>query len=110
MAQQAGKWAGKNILADIAGTPRIDFEYEDKGIMAMINRKAAVVEIGPERHELHGRMAATAWLGVHTTLMSGVRPKVDAFMEWVWSRFSQDRGPQLLDRSDVPRIDWGDDK
>jgi NADH:ubiquinone reductase (H+-translocating) len=36
VAQQSGRWAGRNILADIEGQPRTAFHYRDKGIMAMI--------------------------------------------------------------------------
>ena len=102
VAQQAGLCAARNILADIAGQPRTAFQYHDKGIMAMITRSAAVVEIGPKRHELDGWLAAVAWRGVHVSLLSGIRNKVDAFVKWTWSYFSEDRGPQLLDRSETP--------
>jgi NADH dehydrogenase len=109
VAQQGGYWAAKNILADVAGQPRTPFQYDDKGIMAMITRSAAVVEIGEKRHELHGPVAATMWLGVHASLMTGVRNKVEAFIQWTWSYFTRDRGSQLLDRTDVPKIDWNED-
>ena len=36
VALQAGRWAAKNIVADIDGKPRQPFHYKDKGIMAMI--------------------------------------------------------------------------
>jgi NADH:quinone reductase (non-electrogenic) len=41
--------------------------------------------------------------------MTGVRTRVEAFIDWSWDYFSKSRGPQILDRSDVARIDWGDD-
>ena len=109
VAQQGGYWAAKNILADAAGKPRTPFQYDDKGIMAMITRSAAVVEIGEKRHELHGHVAAAMWLGVHASLMTGVRNKIEAFIQWTWSYFTRDRGPQLLDRTDIPRIDWSEE-
>jgi NADH dehydrogenase len=61
VAQQAGQWAAQNILVDIAGKPRTAFRYNDKGFMSMITRTAAVLEIGEQRHELHGFLAAAAW-------------------------------------------------
>ena len=109
VALQAGQSAAKNIRADIAGKPRAEFDYHDKGIMAMIGRNAAVAEMGKHRHELHGAIAFAAWLGVHAWLMSGVRQRVDAFISWGWDYFSKTRGPQVLNRSDEARIDWGDD-
>ena len=109
VALQAGRWAAKNIRADLDGKPRTEFHYHDKGIMAMIGRNAAVAEVGKHRHELHGAIAFAAWLGVHVVLMSGVRQRVDAFVSWAWDYFTKSRGPQVLDRSDVARIDWDDD-
>ena len=56
-----------------------------------------------------GVVGFAAWLGVHSLLMTGVRNRIDAFVEWGWDYFSTTRGPQVLDRSDAARIDWGDD-
>ena len=77
--------------------------------MAMIGRGAAIAEVGEHRHELHGAIAFSAWLGVHATLMTGVRNRVDAFINWGWDYFTKSRGPQVLDRAEEVRIDWGED-
>ena len=106
---RAASWAADNLLADRAGKPRKPFHYHDKGIMAMIGRGAAIAEVGAHRHELHGVIAFSAWLGVHAALMTGVRNRIDAFVDWGWDYFSGARGPQVLDRSDAARIDWEDD-
>jgi NADH dehydrogenase len=106
VAQQCGVWTANNILAEIAGKPRTAFHYHDKGIMAMIGRDAAVAEIGKKRHELDGPIAFAAWLGVHALLMSGVRERVEAFIDWAWNYFSKTRPIQVLDRGDENRIDW----
>jgi NADH:ubiquinone reductase (H+-translocating) len=109
VALQSGTWAAENILADVAGKPRKPFHYRDKGIMAMIGRGAAIAEVGPHRHELHGAIAFSAWLGVHALLMTGVRNRVDAFITWGWDYFTKARGPQVLDRADAAQIDWDED-
>src|SRR5262249_31597758 len=106
VAQQCGQWTARNILAEIAGEERTPFQYHDKGIMAMIGRDAAVAELGRKRHELDGPIAFAAWLGVHALLMSGVRQRIEAFIDWSWSYFSRSRPIQVLDRSDASRIDW----
>jgi NADH dehydrogenase len=109
VAQQSGAWAAGNILAGLRGEPRKRFDYKDKGIMAMIGRGAAVAEVGKHRHELHGSVAFAAWLGVHAALMSGVRNRIEAFVDWGWDYFSDTRGPQILDqRSASAHIDWDD--
>jgi NADH:quinone reductase (non-electrogenic) len=82
VAQQAGDWAAGNIIADLAGAGRQPLHYRDKGIMAMIGRKAAVAEIGPHRHELAGRFAFAAWLGVHAQLMADAGAEMRAFLAW----------------------------
>ena len=110
VALQSGQWTARNILADAAGKPRRPFHYKDKGIMAMIGHNSAVAEMGAGRHEVHGSVAFLMWLGVHATLMTGVRPKVDAFMDWAWDYFSPTRTSQPLDRSGAPRIDWSEGK
>jgi NADH dehydrogenase len=109
VALQSGVWAAENILADAAGKPRKAFHYHDKGIMAMIGRGAAIAEVGAHRHELHGAIAFSAWLGVHATLMTGVRNRVDAFIAWGWDYFTKSRGPQVLDRAEIAKIDWDED-
>ena len=108
VAQQCGVWTANNILAEIAGKPRTAFHYHDKGIMAMIGRDAAVAEIGSKRHELEGPIAFAAWLGVHLLLMSGVRERIEAFIDWAWDYFSKTRPVQVLNRSNENRIDWGE--
>ena len=109
VALQSGVAAADNIVADFHGRARKPFHYHDKGIMAMIGRGAAIAEVGAHRHELHGVIAFSAWLGVHAALMTGVRNRIDAFVDWGWDYFSKERGPQVLDRSDAARIDWGED-
>ena len=105
VAVQAGRCAADNILADIAGRPRGAFRYRDKGIMAMIGRNAAVVEIGKRRRELHGVVAFGTWLAVHAWLLSGFRERATAVWAWGWDYFTRDRAPSII-APDASRIDW----
>jgi NADH dehydrogenase len=109
VALQSGQAAAKNILAEFEGKPRKDFSYKDKGIMAMIGRKAAIAEMGKNHHEVHGQLAHMAWLGVHMTLMTGTRDKIEAIIDWSWDRFSKTGGPHVLDRGAAAEINWEDD-
>jgi NADH dehydrogenase len=106
VAQQSGKWAGHNIVAVLKGEPPVPFDYLDKGIMAMIGRNAAVAEVGPRRHEVHGRIAFAAWLGVHAELLSSMGQRVNAFVDWGWDYFSKKRPEYLADRPNASAIDW----
>jgi NADH dehydrogenase len=114
VAQQSGAWAARNILGDLDGTGRESFHYRDKGIMAMIGRKAAVAEIGPHRHELHGRLAFAAWLGVHAELLANAGAELKAFVAWAEEFYFRPhhRSAELLDPAQVelPRIHWQDGK
>jgi NADH:ubiquinone reductase (H+-translocating) len=109
VALQSGKTAADNILADFEDKPRTAFAYRDKGIMAMIGRGAAIAEVGKNHHEVHGQLAHMAWLGVHASLMTGTRDKIEAIIDWGWDRFTKTGGPHVLDRGDAAKIDWDDD-
>ena len=109
VALQSGHWAADNILADFEGKPRKPFVYHDKGIMAMIGRGAAIAEVGKRHHEIHGQLAHMAWLGVHASLMTGTKAKIEAFVDWAWDGFSKTGGPHVLDRGDAAEIDWDED-
>jgi NADH:ubiquinone reductase (H+-translocating) len=109
VALQSGKTAADNILAEFAGKPRKPFAYRDKGIMAMIGRGAAVAEVGKNHHEVHGQLAHMAWMGVHASLMTGTRDKIEAIIDWSWDRFTKTGGPHVLDRGDAAEINWDDD-
>ncbi|MEV0460217.1 NAD(P)/FAD-dependent oxidoreductase [Catellatospora methionotrophica] len=110
VAQQSGRWAADNIIAQVGGKPPHPFHYRDKGIMAMIGTKAAIAEIGPHRHELHGRFAFVAWLGVHLELLGEVDAELKAYIAWAQEFYLRPhhRSAALLDpsRIDTPRIDW----
>jgi NADH dehydrogenase len=99
----------QNILSDIAGKPRDSFQYLDKGIRAMIGRNSAVAEVGEHRHELQWTIAFAACLGVHATLLTSTRVKIEAFIEGAWDYLGGARGDAVLDRSEELKIDWNDD-
>ena len=110
VALQTGDRAAANILADIEDQGRQSFHYHDKGIMAMIGRKAAVAEVGEHRHEMKGRLAFAAWLGVHAELLANTRAELGAFLSWANDFYVRPhhRSAELLDPAtiDTPRIDW----
>ncbi|SEC59672.1 NADH dehydrogenase [Paramicrobacterium humi] len=97
VAQQSGKWAAKNIIADLQGLPRTPFGYVDKGYMAMIGRGAAVAEIGRRRIRMKGFFAYMAWLLVHVALLSGTRQKVGAVVSWTQNYLTNNRSHVVLD-------------
>jgi NADH dehydrogenase len=59
-------------------------------------------------YELEGPIGFAAWIGVRALLMSGVRERVEAFVDWLGT-ISAGRGRFKLDRADVSHIVWGKD-
>lgn len=108
VAQQAGRWAARNIVRERDGQPRKPFVYKDKGIMAMIGRNAAVAEVGRHRHQVEGPLAFAAWLGVHAMLLSGVHSKTDAFLTWAWDYFDRDHAATVEASTSPQRLAWAD--
>jgi NADH:quinone reductase (non-electrogenic) len=108
VALQSGGAAAKTIQSLIKGSTPKPFSYLDKGTMAMIGRGAAVAQV--HGVELHGKLAFTAWLGVHAALMTGGSNRVEAFRSWAIDYFGKERAPEALDRSGTPRMVWDDDE
>jgi NADH dehydrogenase len=99
-AQQAGRWAARNIASQLHGGPTRPFEYVDKGYMAMIGRGAAVAELGRRRRLVHGPIAFAAWLAVHLVLLSGPRQRISALVSWAEDYLSHSRSHVVLGRAD----------
>ncbi|WP_167042646.1 NAD(P)/FAD-dependent oxidoreductase [Salinibacterium sp. ZJ454] len=91
VAQQSGKWAARNIYADLTGGAREPFKYVDKGYMAMVGRGAAVAELGKKHTQLQGPFAFIAWLAVHVVLLSGNRQRIRALFSWFENYLSHTR-------------------
>jgi NADH dehydrogenase len=106
VALQAGTSCADSILARIDGERAPSFRYHDKGIMAMIGRRAAIAEVGAHHHELHGAIAFGAWLGVHAWLLNTTRTRIDAFISWAWDWFTHSRSTAYIGEPDRARIDW----
>ena len=94
VAMQEGIHAAKNIIADVRGAPRTKFCYQDKGQMATIGRKKAIVDFGKIR--LSGFAAWLIWLLVHIFFLIGFRNRVFVLLQWTWSYFRYSKGARLI--------------
>jgi len=74
-ALQEGKHAAEQIIRLIAGQETVPFSYHDKGIMATIGRRSAVVEL-PRGARFTGTVAWFAWLGLHLVYLLGYRNRI----------------------------------
>ena len=94
VAMQMGQCVARNIQHDLAGRPREQFRYTDKGSMATIGRNAAIAQIG--KVHLSGRLAWLAWLALHLFFLIGFRNRAAALFNWAWSYFTYERGARLI--------------
>ena len=95
VAMQSGQHVGRQIARRLHGESTQPFKYWDKGFMATIGRGAAVVEF-PNQRTLHGPLAYFAWLGVHLTLLSGIRNRIEVLWNWSWSAITHDRAARII--------------
>ena len=93
-ANQMGRLAARNILATIARRPQHHFVYRDKGSLAIINRRAAVAQIG--RLRIRGSLASALWGLVHLAHLVSHRSRVRVFAEWAYGHVTHDRGYRLI--------------
>lgn len=96
VAQQQGKLLSKNILRSISGKPMEAFSYKDKGTMATVGRKKAVVDL--PGFKFQGSFAWFVWMFVHIFSLIGFRNKLLALMDWFSNYISYDRPLGLIIR------------
>lgn len=94
VAMQQGKFIAKTILRELDSIPRKSFQYLDKGQMATIGRKKAIVEV--RGLKFGGFLAWLAWLFIHIFYLSGFKNRVIVLIQWGYSYFSFARGARLI--------------
>ena len=93
VAMQMGRHVAAQIKAKVAGGSLTPFAYKDKGQMATIGRRRAVVE-APGGIRLHGTPAWLAWLGLHVFYLAGGRNRVSVVANWMWNYIAWGVGPR----------------
>ncbi|MCG8350268.1 MAG: NAD(P)/FAD-dependent oxidoreductase [Chloroflexales bacterium] len=94
VAIQQGKQAAKNIVAQTFKRPMLPFRYVDKGSMATIGRRSAVLDAFGVR--LSGYPAWLGWLFVHLMALVGFRNRIIVLTNWAYNYFTYDRGVRLI--------------
>ena len=100
-AIQTGRHAGKQIARLMAGLPTQPFRYFDKGIMATIGRRSAVVEL-PHGVRIHGTLAWLAWLGLHLFYLLGGRNRLSALLNLSYRYLVWGHGGGVIVGDDPP--------
>lgn len=93
-AMQMGERAAKNILSDMAGRPRKEFDYIDKGTMATIGRRRAIADI--RGWKFTGFIAWLMWTFLHVLLLIGFRNRFAVMVEWFWAYLTRERSARII--------------
>ena len=93
VAMQMGRYVAHAIVARDSGDVLTPFVYKDKGQMATIGRRRAVVEM-PSGLKLHGTPAWLSWLGLHVFYLAGGRQRVSVVADWFWNYVAWGIGPR----------------
>ncbi len=100
-ALQMGRFAAEQIARLDAGKPTARFAYHDKGILATIGRRSAVVQL-PHHVRIRGTLAWFAWLGLHLVTLLGNRNRISALINLTYRYLSWGHGGALIVDSDPP--------
>ncbi len=97
VAQQQAQHLAANFKRILRREAPVDFEYLNKGVMAIVSRNKAVVDLPKDVH-FNGILGWFTWLFVHLMTLVGFRNKVVAFVDWAFSYFSSDQALRLIIR------------
>jgi NADH:ubiquinone reductase (H+-translocating) len=101
-AIQEGRHAAGQILRLVAGQPTTPLRYKDKGAMATIGHRSAVVEL-PSRIRVRGTLAWLAWLALHLITLLGNRNRISALVNLSWRYLTWSRGGGVIVGDDRPQ-------
>lgn len=94
VAIQQGRHTAANIIADMKNKTLKAFRYLDKGQLATIGRKTAVMEWG--KTKAFGFTAWVLWLLVHIYYLIGFKNRLFVLIQWAWNYVSFSRGARLI--------------
>ncbi|SFT44112.1 NADH dehydrogenase [Lishizhenia tianjinensis] len=96
VSMQQGLHLAKNLMAIQKGKNPKKFEYKDKGSMATIGRKKAVVDL--PSISFQGTFAWFVWMLIHLLSLVGFRNKLVTLVDWIQNYFNYDRPLGLIIR------------
>jgi len=94
-AIQEGRHAAAQIVHLLRGEPTEPFEYHDKGTMATIGRRSAVVQLA-HGTRITGTLAWLAWLGLHLAFLLGNRNRVATLINLTWRYIAWGHGGGVI--------------
>lgn len=93
-AIQMGHYVAKVIRKQLPKEKRAPFKYFDKGTMATIGTKKAVVMVG--KLQISGFIAWAMWCFIHIVYLIGFRNRFSVMVEWFYCFMTGQRGVRLI--------------
>ena len=100
-ALQHGKHAAEQVVHLVRGEPTQPFRYHDRGMMATIGRRSAVVEL-PVGVRFTGTLAWLAWLGLHLIYLLGGRNRTATLINLSWRYLAWGHGESVIVGDEPP--------
>ncbi|RZK24218.1 MAG: NAD(P)/FAD-dependent oxidoreductase [Hymenobacter sp.] len=97
VAQQQADHLAENLQRLLRHETPKEFKYFDKGVMAIVSRNKAVVDL-PNGWHFKGFLGWLSWLFIHLILLVGFRNKLVALVDWAFSYFSSGQALRLIIR------------
>ena len=94
VAMQGAAHAAGNVLRLLERQPTRQFEYHDKGNLAIIGRGSAIADLGWTRFS--GVLAWLFWLFVHIFMLIGFRNRLAVMLQWGIAYFTFQRSVRLI--------------
>ncbi len=94
-ALQEGRHAGVQVMRLVAGQETTSFSYHDKGMMATIGRRSAVVQLA-HGQRITGTPAWFAWLGLHLFYLLGNRNRISTLINLSWRYIAWGHGGGVI--------------
>jgi|SRR5579875_135250 NADH dehydrogenase len=94
-ALQEGRHAAAQVLRLIRGEQTEPFHYHDKGTMATIGRRSAVVQLA-RGERVTGTLAWLAWLGLHLFYLLGYRNRISTLINLSWRYIAWGHGGGVI--------------
>ncbi len=103
VANEQAKVLAKNFKLLAKNKTLKEYEYHDKGSMATIGKRKAVVDL--PSFSFQGRFAWFTWMFVHLMLILSVKNKLTIFVNWAFSYFSNDSTLRVLIKPVTKKVD-----
>jgi NADH dehydrogenase len=101
-ALQQGKHAAGQVANLVRNEPTQPFRYHDRGMMATIGRRSAVVQLPLANLRFTGTLAWLSWLGLHLIYLLGGRNRVTTLINLSWRYLAWGHGESVIVGDEPP--------